>query len=58
MLKRMLLMLAVVIALVAGLGFIKYRQISAAIAMGSSYAPPPDAVTTIRQGGPARRRAG
>jgi membrane fusion protein, multidrug efflux system len=47
MLKRMLLMLAVVIVLVAGLGFIKYRQISAAIAMGASYAPPPDAVTTI-----------
>jgi membrane fusion protein (multidrug efflux system) len=47
MLKRMLLMLAVVIALIAGLGFIKYRQISAAIAMGGSYAPPPDAVTTI-----------
>ena len=47
MLKRMLLMLAVVIALIAGLGFIKYRQISAAIAMGASYAPPPDAVTTM-----------
>jgi membrane fusion protein, multidrug efflux system len=47
MLKRMLLMLAVVIVLVAGLGFIKYRQISAAIAMGANYAPPPDAVTTI-----------
>jgi membrane fusion protein (multidrug efflux system) len=47
MLKRMLLMLAVVITLIAGLGFIKYRQISAAIAMGGSYAPPPDAVTTI-----------
>jgi membrane fusion protein (multidrug efflux system) len=47
MLKRMLLMLAVVLVLVAGLGFIKYRQISAAIAMGASYAPPPDAVTTI-----------
>jgi membrane fusion protein (multidrug efflux system) len=47
MLKRMLLMLAVVIALIAGLGFVKYRQYSAAIAMGGSYAPPPDAVTTI-----------
>ncbi len=47
MLKRMLLMLAVVIALVAGLGFVKYRQISAAIAQGENYAPPPDAVTTI-----------
>lgn len=47
MLKRMLIMLAVVIALVAGLGFVKYKQISAAIAAGASYAPPPDAVTTI-----------
>jgi membrane fusion protein (multidrug efflux system) len=47
MLKRMLLMLAVVILLVAGLGFVKYRQISAAIAQGENYAPPPDAVTTI-----------
>ena len=47
MLKRMILMLAVVIALVAGLGFVKYRQISAAIAQGASFAPPPDAVTTI-----------
>jgi membrane fusion protein, multidrug efflux system len=47
MLKRMLLMLAVVVALIIGLGFVKYRQISAAIAQGESYAPPPDAVTTI-----------
>lgn len=47
MLKRMLLMLAVVVALLAGLGFVKYRQIQTAIAMGSSFAPPPTAVTTI-----------
>lgn len=47
MLKRMLIMLVVVIALIAGLGFVKYKQISAAIAAGESYAPPPDAVTTI-----------
>jgi membrane fusion protein (multidrug efflux system) len=47
MLKRMLVMLAVVIGLIAGLGFVKYKQISAAIAQGASYAPPPDAVTTI-----------
>lgn len=47
MLKRMLVMLAVVMALIAGLGFVKYKQISAAIAAGESYAPPPDAVTTI-----------
>ena len=46
MLKRMLLMLAVVIALLGGLGFVKYRQIQTAIAQGSSFAPPPTAVTT------------
>lgn len=47
MLKRMLLMLVVVLALIGGLGFFKYRQIQAAIAMGASFAPPPAAVTTI-----------
>src|ERR1700751_5604436 len=47
MLKRMLLMLAVVVALVAGLGFVKYRQIQTAIAQGGSFAPPPTGVTTI-----------
>jgi membrane fusion protein (multidrug efflux system) len=39
-------MLAVVIALLGGLGFVKYRQIQTAIAQGSSFAPPPTAVTT------------
>jgi membrane fusion protein (multidrug efflux system) len=47
MLKRMLVMLAVVVALVGGLGFVKYRQISAAIAQGASFSPPADSVTTI-----------
>jgi membrane fusion protein, multidrug efflux system len=47
MIKRMILMLAVVIALVAGLGFVKFRQIQTAIAQGSSFQPPPAAVTTI-----------
>jgi membrane fusion protein, multidrug efflux system len=47
MVKRMLLMLAMVIALLGGLGFVKYRQIHTAIAMGASFAPPPTAVTTI-----------
>src|ERR1700730_8402082 len=47
MLKRMSFMLAVVIIIIAGLGFVKYRQIATAIAQGSSFAPPPDAVTTI-----------
>jgi membrane fusion protein (multidrug efflux system) len=47
MLKRMILMLVVVLAVVGGLGFYKYRQISAAIAVGKSYAPPATAVTTL-----------
>jgi membrane fusion protein, multidrug efflux system len=47
MLKRMILMLVVVLAVVGGLGFYKYRQVSAAIAVGKSYAPPPTAVTTL-----------
>lgn len=47
MAKRMFFMLTVVIAVVAGLGFFKYRQIQTAIAMGSSFAPPPSAVTTV-----------
>lgn len=47
MAKRMILVLAVVAALLAGLGFVKYRQIQTAIAQGGSFQPPPDAVTTI-----------
>ena len=47
MAKRMVLMLVVVLALVAGLGFIKYRQVETAIASGASFAPPPTSVTTV-----------
>lgn len=47
MIKRMLFMLAVVLLVIAGLGFVKYRQIQTAIAQGSSFQPPPDAVTTV-----------
>lgn len=47
MLKRMLLMLAVVLVVIAGLGFVKYKQITTAMAQGANYAPPPEAVTTI-----------
>lgn len=47
MLKRMLLMLAVTMVFIAGLGFVKFRQIQAAIAEGAAYQPPPEAVTTI-----------
>jgi membrane fusion protein (multidrug efflux system) len=45
--KRMLQMLAAVLILVAVLGFVKFQQIQAAMAMGKSYAPPPEAVTTL-----------
>jgi membrane fusion protein (multidrug efflux system) len=47
MLKRMLFMLAVVVILLGSLGFVKFRQIQTAIAQGSSFQPPPTAVTTI-----------
>src|SRR5207248_3215705 len=47
MVKRMLLMLAVALAVIAGLGFVKYRQFQGFKAQGASFAPPPTAVTTI-----------
>jgi membrane fusion protein (multidrug efflux system) len=47
MAKRMIFMLAVVLAIVGGLGFVKYRQFQTAMAQGASFAPPPTAVTTI-----------
>jgi membrane fusion protein, multidrug efflux system len=47
MAKRMILMLAALIALLGGLGFVKYRQVETAIAMGASFQPPPTAVTTV-----------
>ncbi len=46
MAKRMILMLAAVVALLAGLGFFKMRQIHAAVA-AASFTPPPEAVTTV-----------
>ena len=47
MAKRMILMLAVMALFIGALGFVKFRQIQTAIAQGSSFQPPPDAVTTI-----------
>jgi membrane fusion protein (multidrug efflux system) len=47
MIKRMILMLAVVLVVLAGLGFVKYKQIQTAIAQGSSFKPNPEAVTTV-----------
>jgi membrane fusion protein, multidrug efflux system len=45
--KRMLQMVVAVVVVVAALGFVKFQQIRAAMAMGRSYAPPPEAVTTL-----------
>jgi membrane fusion protein (multidrug efflux system) len=47
MLKRMILMLTITAAIVTGLGFVKFRQIQAAIAQGAAFQPPPEAVTTV-----------
>jgi len=47
MAKRMIVMLAVMAALLAGLGFVKFRQIQAAGAQNANFQPPPEAVTTI-----------
>ncbi len=47
MAKRMILMLVVVFGIIGGLGFLKFRQIQAAMAEGAAFQPPPEAVTTI-----------
>ena len=47
MAKRMILMLVVLTALLGSLGFVKFRQVEAAIAQGASFQLPPTAVTTV-----------
>ena len=47
MAKRMILMLTVAAVVLAALGFMKFRQVKAAIAVYASFQPPPEAVTTI-----------
>lgn len=47
MAKRMILMLVAVLALVGGLGYIKFHQIETAIAQGANFKMPPTAVTTV-----------
>ncbi|HYM75325.1 MAG TPA: efflux RND transporter periplasmic adaptor subunit [Candidatus Dormibacteraeota bacterium] len=47
MAKRMVLMLVVVLALLGSLGFVKFRQVEAAIAQGASFQMPPTAVTSV-----------
>jgi membrane fusion protein (multidrug efflux system) len=45
--KRMILMLVVAGAIVATLGFVKFRQFQTAMAQAAAYQPPPEAVTTL-----------
>ena len=47
MAKRMFVMLTLTIVFVAGLGFVKFKQIQTAIAQGAAFQPPPEAVTTV-----------
>ncbi len=47
MAKRMILMLVVMLALIAALGFIKVRQFQAMAKQFAAMQPPPEAVTTI-----------
>jgi membrane fusion protein (multidrug efflux system) len=47
MAKRMLVMLVVTVVIVAGLGFVKFKQIQTAVGQAAAFQPPPEAVTTI-----------
>jgi len=46
MAKKFIIMIAAVLFVLIALGFIKYQQIQAAMAMGAKFAPPPPAVAT------------
>ena len=47
MVKRMIVTLALLVLVLSGLGFVKFRQIQTAIAEGAAFQPPPEAVTTL-----------
>lgn len=47
MTKRMIIVVGALLAVIGTIAFIKYRQIQVAIAQGSSFVPPPEAVTTV-----------
>ncbi len=47
MAKRMIVVLVVLVAVVGGLAYIKFRQVEVAIAQGASFQMPPTAVTTV-----------
>ncbi len=48
--KRLIIMLAAVVFFLGAIAFVKVKQIQTAIAQGSSWQPPPEAVTTIVAG--------
>ena len=50
MARRMITMVAAIVVVVTLIGFVKYRQVQAAIAKGASFKMPPEAVTTIVAG--------
>jgi membrane fusion protein (multidrug efflux system) len=50
MAKKMILMLVAVLLFLTAIGTFKFKQIQTAIAEGSSWAPPPEAVTTVVAG--------
>src|SRR5262245_24443086 len=47
MAKRMFVTVAVMVAILAALGFVKFRQIQTAIAQAAAFQPPPETVTTV-----------
>lgn len=46
MAKRMIIIVAIAVGFIGVIGFVKFRQIQAAIAQAASFQPPPEAVTT------------
>jgi membrane fusion protein (multidrug efflux system) len=47
MVKRMIVTLALLVLVISGLGFVKFKQIQTAMAEGAAFQPPPEAVTTL-----------
>ncbi len=47
MARRMILTLGVMLVVLMALGFVKFKQVQSAIAAGSAFQPPPEAVTSI-----------
>ena len=47
MAKRMVLMLVLTVVVLGALGFVKFKQVQTAVQAAASFAPPPEAVTSI-----------